>query len=403
MIADLHAHYPMQLMPPGEGGTVAAAATARGRARALDRFRARLIALASRVANYETTASGPRVTIPGLRASGVGVALSVLYSPFDEMDLALRYGSPPLDRYLHAVLRQLAAVEAEIGDHHAGQASIAHNPAELDATLADGKVALVHCVEGGFHLGSTPQAIERAVTELASRGVAYITVAHLFYRGVAANAPAIPFLPDPVYRRLFPQPSQGLSELGRAMIEAMLRERVLIDLSHMSTAALEETFALLDRLDPAREVPVLASHVAYRFGHQEYNLNDSAIRRIAERDGVIGVILSEHQAADGLSHRPHPGSRRRRLLPARHTESIEDSLGILRAHFDRIGEVAGSHRHAAIGSDHDGFIKPTLKGLDDSSELGAIRRDLVAHYGERGGEAIASGNALRLLRGYWRS
>ena len=32
--------------------------------------------------------------------------------------------------------------------------------------------------------------------KLAAHGVAYITVAHLFWRGVATNAPAIPFLPD---------------------------------------------------------------------------------------------------------------------------------------------------------------------------------------------------------------
>ena len=43
------------------------------------------------------------------------------------------------------------------------------------------------------------------MAELAARGVAYVTLAHLFFRQVATNAPAIPFIPDRIYRLLFPQ------------------------------------------------------------------------------------------------------------------------------------------------------------------------------------------------------
>ena len=53
----------------------------------------------------------------------------------------------------------------------------------------------MHCIEGGFHLGATPEEVTAHVHELADRGVAYITLAHLFWRRVATNAPALPFLP----------------------------------------------------------------------------------------------------------------------------------------------------------------------------------------------------------------
>ena len=33
-----------------------------------------------------------------------------------------------------------------------------------------------------------------------------MTVAHLLYRQVATNAPALPFMSDSTYNRLFPQP-----------------------------------------------------------------------------------------------------------------------------------------------------------------------------------------------------
>jgi microsomal dipeptidase-like Zn-dependent dipeptidase len=387
VIVDLHAHYPMHLVPWGEGSVVELVRSAPGRARMLDIVRARVLTTASRVGNYESLASGPRVTVPGLKAGGVGVALSVLISPFDEMDLTLRYGSPPLDRYFPTLLRQLDDTEREVSELFADQATIARTPAQMDAAIEAGKIALVHCVEGGFHLGSTPEKVDRAVAELARRGVAYITLAHLFWRSVTANAPAIPFLPDRAYRMLFPQPGVGLSDLGRAAIRAMVREHVLIDLSHMNGAALRETFALLDELDPERQIPVIASHVGYRFGNQEYNLDAATIERIAQRGGVVGVILSEHQAADGIQRR--------------RTRSLEDSLEVVFRHLDRIAEITGAHRHAAIGSDHDGFIKPTLAGLVDSASLGRLTGPLVDRYGDADAALILSGNALRLLRDHW--
>jgi microsomal dipeptidase-like Zn-dependent dipeptidase len=257
----------------------------------------------------------------------------------------------------------------------------------MDEALAAGKVAFVHCVEGAFHLGDTPDAMEGAVAQLAARGVAYLTVAHLFWRAVATNAPAIPFLPDPVYRLLFPQPHVGLSPLGRACVRACVRERVLVDVSHMSERALSDTFALFDELDPAGEVPLIASHVAYRFGRQEYNLERDTIERIARRGGVVGLIFAEHQAADGLRRR---------------TSTFEESFEVLCSHVDRIREVTGSHDHTGLGSDLDGFIKPTLAGLGDASAMARLERALVERYGEEDGRRIASENALRVLRGYWR-
>jgi microsomal dipeptidase-like Zn-dependent dipeptidase len=389
VIADLHAHYAMHLVPGYPAATLDQIVSTGARDRLVDRVRARLVRLASRFANYETFFSGPRVTVPLMREGGVGVALSVLYSPFDEMDLTKRYGAPPGGSYFDTVLRQLHAVEADIQSGFSEQAVVARNPGELDAALAGGKLAFVHCVEGGFHLGGTVEAVDENVRKLAERGVAYVTLAHLFWRSVAANAPALPFLPDPLYRLLFPSPPVGLSELGRTAVAAMVRERVLIDVAHMNGDALEETFALLDELDPAGEVPVVASHVGYRFGRQQYNLSEDTVRRIATRGGVIGLIFAEHQAADGL--------RRKR------TRTFEESFEVLCRHIDRLREITGSHAHTGIGSDLDGFIKPTLAELGDMRRMRQVGQALVARYGEVDGAAIASGNVVRVLRAYWRS
>lgn len=389
MIVDLHAHYPMHLVPDAQGTTLRLLTSPPTQARRRDRLRARLVALASRFANYETFLSGPGVTVPLMRAGGVGVALSVLYSPFDEMDLTKwQRGAPPDPRYFPNLLRQLELVEHDVAENFAADATVAHDRAELDAALAADRTALVHCVEGGFHLGATPEAMDEHVTELARRGVAYITPAHLFWRGVATNAPALPFLPDWAYRLLFPQPPIGLTDLGEAAVRAMVRERVLVDITHMSPRSIEETFALLDRLDPDRRVPVVASHIACRFGRREYNLSDEAIARAAERGGALGVIFCEHYLTEGLRRRG--------------TRSFEQAVEVMARHIDRIHAVTGSHDHAAIGSDLDGFIKPTVRGLEHMGRMRALEAALTERYGAETAARICSENALRVLRAGWR-
>lgn len=387
MIADLHAHYAMHLLPDTNGDPLGLLVTPEGRARLRDRIRAQLVGLASRFANYRSFDSGPRVTVPYMREGQVGVAFSVLYSFFDELDLDSPYGAPPEDGYLPRLLAQLEMVEQDIRERHAGEATVVHDLAELEAALAADRLALVHCIEGGFHLGASEETVRHAVGQLAGRGVAYITLAHLLWRGVATNAPALPFLSDRIYRLVFPQPKRGLTELGRTALEAMVENRVLVDLSHMSEAALADSFELLDRLDPAKRMPVISSHSAYRFGGQEYGVSDRVLLQIAARDGVVGLIFAQHQLNDGL--------RRKR------TRSLEESLEVLCRHIDRLHEVTGTHAHTAIGSDLDGFIKPTIGGVETMADMRALEGALRERYGREVSDALCSGNALRVLRRLW--
>jgi microsomal dipeptidase-like Zn-dependent dipeptidase len=387
VIADLHAHYPMHLVPAARGSLLDLIATRSGRRRLGDRIRALLVGVASRIANHQSFDSGPRVTVASLRAGGVGLALSVLYSFFDEVDMDVPYAGPPRPGYIEDLVRELDLVEAEIAANHGLEAALARNPAELDAVLESGRVALVHCVEGGFHLGATPEAVDQAVTRLAGRGVAYVILAHLFFRQIATNAPAIPFLPDGVYRFLFHQPDEGLTELGRAAVAAMVRERMLIDASHMTEHSIRDTLAQLDQLDPERKVPLLASHTAFRFGKQGYTMPPEIVSAIAARDGVIGLIFAQHQLLDGL--------------PRHSAKTFAESFETLCVHIDKLAEVTGSHRHIGLGSDFDGFIKPTLGGLETEADMAKLELALRERYGDETAGAICSGNALRLLRTSW--
>jgi microsomal dipeptidase-like Zn-dependent dipeptidase len=398
VLADMHCHYPMHViaqeprgpLPSGPGVTVAAMTRTSGRPGWLEKIRAAALRVAANRLNYGDDRW--RVSLDELRRGEVGAVFSVLYEPFAEFDLDEEYGAPPERGYFGDLLRQIELVEADLrlvdpdGDAH----QVVRTAADLDRVSGEGKAAFMHCVEGGFHLGGDPDEIDANVAALAVRGVVYVTLAHLFWRGVATNAPALPFMKDSTYKALFHQPRRGLSALGVAAVEAMYRHRVLIDVSHMSQRALYDTFELLEQLDRREgraptEYPVIATHAGYRFGEQEYMLSPMTICKIAGRGGVIGLILARHQLNEGIG-----------------LADPDDPAGtplVLRRHIDAIRGVVADHTnaHVAIGSDLDGFIKPTMAGIETAGDLATLRAPLEAAYGDDA-EAILAGNAMRVAR-----
>ncbi len=382
---DLHIHFPMRLLPDVEAPRDVVRGMVRVRGRSAGRLRALVLNAAARLLNFRDWEGGWRVDVPKLEQGDVRVVLSVLYRPFDELDLGEPYGAPPERRYFTDLLELLEATEQEVASH--GHV-IVHGQADLERARRDGKIAFAHCVEGGFQLGATADEVDAGVTELAGRGIVYITLAHLFWRRVAANAPALPFLPDALYNAIFPQPDHpGLDPLGEAAVRAMHREGVLVDISHMRDDAIDATFALIERLDreanrAAREYPVIASHAGFRIGSQKYNLSTRTVERIAERGGVIGLIFAQHQLNDGVR--------------SSDTRTLRQSLDVLDAHITQINRIAGSPDHIAIGSDLDGFIKPTLGGVESAADFAPFAQAVRARYPDLA-ERLLDANARRML------
>jgi microsomal dipeptidase-like Zn-dependent dipeptidase len=377
MIVDLHAHFPMHLLDDDQRDT---------REWVLkpwpgSRWRSELLKFLDKRFNFQGPGDEPGVTVELMRQGDVGAALSVLYAPFDEMDLDAPYGAPPRPQYVKSLQDQIKLVEDTIAAD-AQHAGIARSSAELEQLISSGRVAIVHCIEGGFALGTTEAEVAANVKDFADRGVAYITLAHLFYRGVAQNAPALPFMPDWLYKLVFPQKGKtGLTPLGQAAVRAMAENRVLVDVTHMNDVAIDHTFKVL-----GPDAPVIASHIACRLGKAGYNLSDGAIREIGRRGGVIGVIACEHWASEGLTK----------------PKTFEESLEVIDKHVGRIYSVTGSYDNIAIGSDIDGFIKPALKGIEHMGCMKALQEALVSRYDATRAEKFCSGNLLRVLDAHWR-
>lgn len=387
-IADLHCHYPMRVSADTSKRAVAVRRACSGDSALIDHLRAFAILTAARLLNFQAPWTSWRVTFRGLEQGGAGLVLSVLYDPVYEL-LVMPGKQRPRATAFKGLLCQLRCVEADLA--HADPDEVSHrivrSRAQLEETLASGRMAFVHCVEGGLHLGDDVNDVEENIAVLDEKGVAYVTLAHLFYRGVASNAPALPVISDRCYDLIFRHRERGLSDLGRAVVTAMYERNMLVDVTHMDAPALEQTFALLDELDERHgadptDHPVIASHAGYRFGDLHYMLDAETIEQVARRGGVIGLILAKHQLQDGFKRRELRSSR----------------FYALERHIRKIHEITGSHKHTCIGSDHDGFIKPTVSQIQRSRDLAEIGRWLRAHDDFAGAaDDILYGNAERVV------
>jgi microsomal dipeptidase-like Zn-dependent dipeptidase len=376
MIADMHCHFPMHLVDWAEEHP-------RDRVRGwwervLDRAKVEGFELAAELENDQAFGGGWRVSQEGLERGGAGLVCSVLYWPFCEFELAALRGGPPNPAAFGCLMHQLDTVERRLDEADPDRSR--HVVVQRESDLDDARTRFVHCVEGGFHLGPDADSVGGQIAELAGRGVFYITLAHLFFRGVAAGAPAIPPLTDHEYNRLFHQPREGLTDLGRAAIAAMCEHSVVVDLSHMRADVIASALDELDRIDAAGTMPVIASHVgAAAAGPPDhaYNLSSETMRRVRDRGGVIGLIAAQHLLGE--------------------TATAEESRELLGRHIEAIREAVGGHGHTAIGTDLDGFIKPTLAGLEKAEDLADLEQWIRALCPD-GAEAILHGNAERVLR-----
>jgi membrane dipeptidase len=200
-----------------------------------------------------------------------------------------------------------------------GAAALATTPATLEAADRAGKLACVLGVEGGHAIEGR---VER-VGELARRGVAFMGLTHLVPNELGGSS-------FPLRGRL------GLTALGATVLEAMASHGLAVDVAHASPR-------LLAALLAQEQARIFSSHTGVAaLGPRWRNLDDAALRRIADRGGVVGIIFGT----------PYLGSRR--------LEAVAD-------HLEHAVRVAGEEA-VCLGSDFDGLV-PLPSGMRDVTDL----------------------------------
>ncbi len=211
--------------------------------------------------------------------------------------------------------------------------TLIHNQAELDAHLTEvesgvDKLGIIISMEGADPITEPAELGQWVEQGLRLIGPAWKSTAYCGGTGE----------PGP------------LTPAGYKLLAEMQRLGVILDVSHMA----EETF--YNSLDAYRG-SIIASHSNCRYYvNTDRQLSDNMLRRLIERDGVIGVVLFD-----------------RFLVPS--TENRKPNLDDAVRHISRICELAGHTRAVAIGTDWDGgfgseSIPAPLTGLNDLPMLG---------------------------------
>ncbi len=361
---DLHAHFAMHMRLP---------TTPRDNP-AGDAIRALLF----RTANlfFNNSWGRFRVTPDTIRKGGIAAFASVLYDPADEFQLG---HSSPKNAFPH-ILAQIEQVEQAVENNYGLE--LAHNVAEVEACLVKGQPVLFHCMEGAIGLGGDAGN----VAELARRGVAYMIIAHLFYKGAATCNNAIPFLTDKQFAKINAQPEGvGLTQHGCDVVEGCFREGIIVDITHCTDQAMDDIFRIHSSRGEYRDLPIISSHTGVR-GTSAYpvNLSDDTILRIRKSGGVVGIIPCSHL-----------------LMPPHKRAGLHKNLDLMFNAIDYMHQLTGSYDTVAIGSDLDGFAIP-VKEFQTMRDVPKVQDAFTKRYGAEVADAILRDNALRVLKQGWR-
>ncbi|WP_226700777.1 dipeptidase [Qipengyuania gaetbuli] len=302
--------------------------------------------------------------------------------------------------YVSAALPEPEAVQATIEQIDVTKRLIARNPDKLalaltaddvEKAMAEGKIASLMGMEGGHSIGNS-LAVLRQMYDLGAR---YMTLTHsttLDWADSATDAPR----------------HDGLNAFGKDVVREMQRMGMLVDLSHVSEAAMH------DALDVSG-APVIFSHSGARAinGHLR-NVPDSVLARLPENGGVLMVValpwFINEELRNHSANRSAEEARLKALFPGL-PDNVEAGLAKWDAnnrppvstvadmadHIDHIRKVAGID-HIGIGGDYDGMPTGPV-GMEDVAGYPALFVELAKRgYSQADLEKISSRNMMRAMR-----
>jgi membrane dipeptidase len=176
----------------------------------------------------------------------------------------------------------------------------------------------------------------------------------------------------------------GLLPPGKPLLRAMERVGMILDVTHLSDQCFDEALEVYGG-------PVLASHHNCRgLVPGQRQLTDEQIKRLIVRGAVIGAAFDSWML--------YPGWVRGETSP----EVV--GLEAVADHIDRVCQLAGNPRHAALGTDLDGGFgkEQTPRDLDTIADLQCLPELLGRRgYDREAVEGIMYKNWVRFFRKAW--
>ncbi len=234
---------------------------------------------------------------------------------------------------------------------------------DVEGAAEAGALGVLLAVENGYAMGRDLGRL-KGWREL---GAIYLTLTHDGHNDLADSARPRADLGDAT------EEHGGLSPLGRAAIAEMNRLGLLVDVSHVSRAAMLQAAEL-------SRAPVVATHACCRaLRDHPRNLDDEQLDVLRATGGLIQIT-----AVGAFLRGPGPDGRS--------LATVADYVDHVDYAVRRIGLD-----HVGLSSDFDGG--GGVQGWLDASTTGAVTEELLRRgYGPREIGLLWSGNFLRLMR-----
>lgn len=344
--------------------------------------------LVSRWADLGQAAPDREFDYPRAREGGLDVAFMSIYTSARQDETGTAW---------QAANAQIDAIEA-LAARHPDRFALLTSPGDVERLRTGGRVLLPLGMENGAPIGDD-------LSQLAffhARGIRYITLAHSGNNRIADSSYT-------VEKRW-----NGLSPFGRDVIAEMNRLGIMVDVSHLSDAAVRQAVEL-------STVPVIASHSALRHFTPDFerNLSDELAKLIAAKGGVVQIPFGTAFVNPRAAANTRDWFRESLAFDRRNAERVAAGEPPLdRAAFE--AQWAADHPkveapisdvldqidyavtlvgvdHVGIGSDFDGVDGELPEGLRTVADFPNLIAGLQARgYADADIRRILGGNLLRV-------
>ncbi len=295
-----------------------------------------------------------RVDLPKMREGGLDVAFFIVYVRQTERT-PQNYEKAKAD-----ARTKFAAIHRMADQMYPDQIELAYSADDIERIAASGKLVAAIGIENGYVIGRDLTLLK----EYHDLGARYITLAHGGHNDIADSATPRDVLGDADAEH------DGVSPFGEEVIAEMNRLGIMIDVSHISKAA------MLDAVRLSR-APVIASHSSVSaLRNHPRNMDDEQLLALKANGGVMQTVAF----ATYVSDREDP--------PVNVSDFVD--------HIDHAVDLIGVD-HVGISSDFDGG--GGVEGWHDASETFNVTLELVRRgYTEDEIARLWGQNLLRVLR-----
>ena len=317
-----------------------------------------------------------QVNLPKMQAGALDVAWFIVYTGQGEL-------TP--EGYKKAAENAQAkfdAIHRLVKVYGKNKIALATTSKEVDSLRKIGKKVAMIGVENAFPIGENIEEVARYY----AMGARYMSLAHNGHNQFSdSNTGEF----DNTAKH------NGISELGKQIIEKMNYYGIMVDISHPSKEAIRQTIA-------HSKAPVIASHSSARaLSDHPRNLDDAQLQWVKDSGGVVQTVAlaaflnkekaAAHKKAKDSLLKADPNADLTALKATYPPVNVSDFVD----HIDYIKNKIGID-HVGISSDFDGG--GGIEGWKDASETFNVTLELVKRgYSKEEIAKIWSGNLLRVL------